>query len=168
MKVFVSLGNRAIAVELRQPGSSAPNEYEIELEGVVHRVRVEAGHVLVDGHVVPCLLDEGVGQVHFRAGSCNYSISTVDPTLIAARRHTHVPELRAPMPGKLVELRVAEGASVQAGRCLAVIEAMKMQNELSVPFDARVTRIHVTAGAAVEAGALLLELEALETPSATP
>lgn len=163
MKYFVSLGSRSVAVELRQPGASVPNEYEIELEGVVHRVRVESGHVLVDDHVVPCLLDEGVGQAHFRAASSSYSISTVDPSLVATRRHLHVPELRSPMPGKLVELRAVEGASIEAGRCLAVIEAMKMQNELSVPFPARVARVHVKAGATVEAGALLLELEALGT-----
>src|SRR5262245_15645741 len=39
----------------------------------------------------------------------------------------------APMPGKLVTLLVAEGESVKEGQGVAVVEAMKMQNELKAP-----------------------------------
>ncbi len=63
------------------------------------------------------------------------------------------------MPGKVVDLRVAEGSVVARGQCVIVFEAMKMQNELSVSSAARVKRLHVQVGQAVEAGALLVDLE---------
>jgi biotin carboxyl carrier protein len=67
--------------------------------------------------------------------------------------------VRAPMPGKLLALRVAIGDSVKAGQPLAVIEAMKMENEIVAPIDGVVRTVAVTAPTTVERGALLLEVE---------
>ncbi|HUF65044.1 MAG TPA: biotin/lipoyl-containing protein [Gemmatimonadaceae bacterium] len=70
--------------------------------------------------------------------------------------------LLAPMPGLVVRVLVAEGATVQTGEGLVVMEAMKMENELRAPATAVVRRIHASAGAAVEKGALLIELEGID------
>lgn len=67
--------------------------------------------------------------------------------------------VRAPMPGKLLALRVKVGDSVRAGQPLAVIEAMKMENEIVAPLTGVVRAVAVTAPATVEKGALLLELD---------
>jgi biotin carboxyl carrier protein len=67
--------------------------------------------------------------------------------------------LRAPMPGLIVQLRVAVGDHVAAGDGLVVMEAMKMENELRAPAAGTVRAVHVAVGAAVEKGALLVELE---------
>jgi acetyl-CoA/propionyl-CoA carboxylase biotin carboxyl carrier protein len=67
--------------------------------------------------------------------------------------------VRAPMPGKLLAMRVKVGDSVKAGQPLAVIEAMKMENEIVAPIDGVVTAIAATAPATVEKAALLLELQ---------
>jgi acetyl/propionyl-CoA carboxylase alpha subunit len=69
------------------------------------------------------------------------------------------PEIRSPMPGKILDVRVSEGAQVEAGQVLVVLEAMKMENALTAEGPARVQKIHVTAGALVELGQLLVELE---------
>jgi biotin carboxyl carrier protein len=64
--------------------------------------------------------------------------------------------LLAPMPGKVVRLLVKQGDPVRARQAIAVIEAMKMENELRALQAGVVSEIHVKEGDSVEAGALLL------------
>jgi biotin carboxyl carrier protein len=68
-------------------------------------------------------------------------------------------ELRAQMPGKIINLLVQLGAAVQAGQGLVVVEAMKMQNEMKSPKDGVVSKIHATEGATVAAGEALMVVE---------
>jgi biotin carboxyl carrier protein len=65
----------------------------------------------------------------------------------------------APMPGKVVRLLVKPGDHVKARQGLAVVEAMKMENELRAARDGRVREVGVTEGQSVEAGAVLLVVE---------
>ena len=64
--------------------------------------------------------------------------------------------IKAPMPGRVVRVLVAVGDRVKARQGVAVVEAMKMENELRSPRDGTVKEIGVAAGAAVESGAVLL------------
>jgi biotin carboxyl carrier protein len=66
--------------------------------------------------------------------------------------------LRAPMPGRIVKVLVAEGDEVVAGVGLVIMEAMKMENELSATRAGVVRQVLVKAGDAVERDAVLLEL----------
>jgi biotin carboxyl carrier protein len=68
-------------------------------------------------------------------------------------------ELKAMMPGRVVNLLVNVGDTVAAHQGVAVIEAMKMENELKAPKAGKVTEIKVTPGQTVEKGALLLVIE---------
>lgn len=68
-------------------------------------------------------------------------------------------ELRAAMPGIVVDVKVAEGAVVEEGQTLVVLEAMKMQNPLTAETAGKITKVLCKKGEAVAAGALLLELE---------
>ena len=68
-------------------------------------------------------------------------------------------ELRAHMPGKVVNVLVKLGAAVHAGQGLMVVEAMKMQNEMKSPKDGIVSKIHAREGATVVAGESLLVVE---------
>ena len=68
--------------------------------------------------------------------------------------------LVAPMPGKVIELRVQVGQTVRAGETLLVLEAMKMEHPIRAPQDGVVAEIKVAAGDQVENGALLLVVEA--------
>jgi biotin carboxyl carrier protein len=65
----------------------------------------------------------------------------------------------APMPGRLLRVDVKVGDRVRAGQALAVIEAMKMENELVAPLDGVVTRVPFQAPAAVDKGAVIVTLE---------
>jgi biotin carboxyl carrier protein len=71
-------------------------------------------------------------------------------------------EIRAPMPGKVVEVLVAEGDVVTAGQPVLLFEAMKMQNELRSPHDGVVVEVVVSAGQAVEAREPLYSLESAQ------
>jgi 3-methylcrotonyl-CoA carboxylase alpha subunit len=68
-------------------------------------------------------------------------------------------DLRAPMPGKVLKLLVAEGGEVEKGAALLVLEAMKMEHEIRAPRDGRVKRMPFRAGEMVGLGDLLVELE---------
>jgi biotin carboxyl carrier protein len=65
-----------------------------------------------------------------------------------------------PMPGMVVKLNVAEGDLVKKNQSLAIVEAMKMENELRSPVDGRVKKINGAPGDLVDAGTPLIELEA--------
>ena len=62
--------------------------------------------------------------------------------------------VNAPMPGNILEIKVANGAAVKKGDVLIILEAMKMENEIVAPCDGTVNVV-VTKGAAVETGAVL-------------
>ncbi|MGE0710119.1 MAG: biotin/lipoyl-containing protein [Planctomycetota bacterium] len=68
---------------------------------------------------------------------------------------------RSPMPGVVIEVRVAAGQEVQKGQILLILEAMKMQNEIRAERPGVVSAVHVSAGQAVAGGAKLLEYAAL-------
>jgi biotin carboxyl carrier protein len=67
-------------------------------------------------------------------------------------------ELRAEMPGLVVDVNCAVGDTVSGGQAVVVLEAMKMQNELPSPGDGVVVEVLVEPGQSVESGALLLRL----------
>ena len=64
--------------------------------------------------------------------------------------------LKSPMPGLIIAVSVDEGQQVEKGQVLAVLESMKMQNELKSPKSGTVTRIRVKAGDRVEQKAAIL------------
>jgi acetyl-CoA/propionyl-CoA carboxylase biotin carboxyl carrier protein len=67
-------------------------------------------------------------------------------------------DITAPMHGVIVELPVAEGATVAAGDVVAVIEAMKMMNEIRAHKGGTVAKLHVATGATVESRTPLITL----------
>ncbi len=62
----------------------------------------------------------------------------------------------APMPGKVIELRVAEGDTVETGQVLLIMEAMKMEHSVTAPQNGTVARVTVALGDQVDADALLI------------
>lgn len=67
-------------------------------------------------------------------------------------------EIRAFIPGIIVEVRVSEGDSVERGTVLLLLDAMKMHNEICTEFSGIVGKIHVSSGDNVKMNQLLLEL----------
>ena len=67
--------------------------------------------------------------------------------------------VRAPMPGKIVRVNVANGDSVKQGEAMVVLESMKMENSIASPRDGVVKMVHVAADDSVQHGQTLVELE---------
>lgn len=65
----------------------------------------------------------------------------------------------APMAGKILEIKVAAGAKVAKGDTIAILEAMKLENEIKSPAAGTVKAICVTKGAMVNNGDALIVLE---------
>jgi biotin carboxyl carrier protein len=70
-----------------------------------------------------------------------------------------VKEIKAPMPGLVLEVAVSEGQQVNEGERVLILVAMKMENSIMAHADAVIKRIAVKPGQAVEKGQLLVELE---------
>ena len=70
-----------------------------------------------------------------------------------------IQQIKAPMPGKVLDIKVKEGDSVNKGDSLLVLEAMKMENILKAPEAATVKKIHAATGKAVEKNEVLIEME---------
>ena len=72
-----------------------------------------------------------------------------------------VPEggLVAPMPGKVIEVRVKKGDKVKAGDTLIIIEAMKMEHSIKATENGKVTKLMVSLNQQVDNGATLLVLD---------
>lgn len=64
-------------------------------------------------------------------------------------------KITSPMPGKILEVKKAAGASVKKGEVVMILEAMKMENEIVAPEDGVMASVEVSAGTAVEAGDVL-------------
>jgi biotin carboxyl carrier protein len=102
-------------------------------------------------------------NLHLWVGSRGFAVEVRDPRSLRGRTRAgddHGPrKITAPMPGKVVRLLIREGDEVEPGRGVAVVEAMKMQNEIKSPKKGTIQRILVSEGAAVNAGDVLAIVE---------
>jgi biotin carboxyl carrier protein len=107
------------------------------------------------------------GQLTVRVGTA--SIAVLANGRRARRRSDDRPgagggpqRLVAPMPGKILRILVAKGDRVKARQPIAVIEAMKMENELRALHDGTVGEVLVGEGQLVDAGMPVALLDAVE------
>jgi biotin carboxyl carrier protein len=131
-----------------------------QLHGALHALRLDDEREEVMAH------SGAHGEVRLAVRGMQYAAEVVDEaharlaSVAVARAgvHTRV-ELKAPMPGLLVRLLCAVGDEVSPGQPLAVLQAMKMENELSLPRGGTVSQINVSEGQTVEQAQVLVVLE---------
>ncbi len=64
-------------------------------------------------------------------------------------------QVKAPMPGTILDVKVQNGQTVKKGTVLCILEAMKMENEIQAPCDGKITSLNVRKGDSVETQALI-------------
>jgi len=68
-------------------------------------------------------------------------------------------EIKAPMPGLILEINIEEGQQVKQGDSLLVLEAMKMENTITAPSGATIKSVAIEKGQSVAKNELLVEME---------
>ncbi len=166
MKTTLQLDDTALTIEYTQSG----DEYEAVINGRPLRARLLSARdgiltLLVDGkpqrvHVA----SDGTRTLVAIAGQVYEFTHAREKKLRTRQREAGRldPEVRSPMPGKILQVLVTEGATVESEQALVLLEAMKMENTLSAEGAARVKKVHVAPGELVELGQLLVELEFAE------
>jgi biotin carboxyl carrier protein len=140
------LGDRQYDIDVRRVG---PSSFSILIG-----LRAFDFDVLRDGDELVIASREGVARV-----------AIADPARRAPRGASARPhprgraEMRAMMPGRVVNVLVAAGDEVEAGAGVLVVEAMKMENELKAPKAGKVIEVKVVAGQTVEKNDLLVIIE---------
>lgn len=132
-------------------------KFQIKIEGKVYEVEVEevggnessTGTISVPPPVAAKVKEEAESQKVVKPSSD--SVPAKAPTAAVAGE-----EVLAPMPGKVLQLKVAEGNSVKEGDTLLILEAMKMENEIVANASGNVKKINVAANDMVDTGDVLL------------
>jgi biotin carboxyl carrier protein len=138
-------------------------EGEAELRAEVLPLSEEELFLTVDGrgHRVFVLRDEDRTTV-FHGGREYVLVHPRRADGAAFRGEEGGPEggvVKAPMPGKVIKVLVAEGESVRKNQTMLIVEAMKMENEIKAGRECVVRKVHVSVGDLVDAARPLLELE---------
>ena len=74
---------------------------------------------------------------------------------------TEKESLKAPMPGKIIDVLVREGSNVLRGEPLMILEAMKMQNEIQSPVNGQIIRVHAKPNSNVMKDDMLIEIKVI-------
>ncbi len=167
MRYYVTIRDRTYEVDLAdapQVDGAAVNAELVAVPGTPVR------HLLADGRSLTVVARHGGrGSWELYLAGQRFDADVVDERTRAIRAMTGKggaasgpKPVRAPMPGLVVGLLVAEGQAVEAGDGVAIVEAMKMENELKAEAPGVVSKILVETGQAVDKGTVLVEFESTD------
>jgi biotin carboxyl carrier protein len=148
------------------------NETEFEINEAADWDLLEQGssfHILKNNVSYRCLLmkkdDSGKNMV-IAVNDTEYKINIKDKFDILLEKLgmsdmaiKKMKDIKAPMPGLVIDIKVKVGDVLAAGDTILVLEAMKMENMLKSPGEGTVKSIKVNKGEAVEKGQVLIEVE---------
>ena len=162
---FSYQGQPARVTATRRPGSG----WEARVGERVFQVQVGEDPdgrtvVHVDGVVHHPVVDVRDGVLHLLWRGKRYVLEQAGGISQRGQDRATRPSLAggtvtAPIPGKVIAMRVEEGDRVSAQQTVAVLEAMKMENLVVAPYSGVVRRVHAHEGDQVAKGAPLVELE---------
>lgn len=143
-------------------------EYKFKINGKEYNVAVGEA----DGKMLPVNVNGKDYSVELENAPAAAPAAPVEMTKAAAPAAQQAPaapaakpaaggaeeKIVSPLPGVIIEVSVKEGQAVKAGQKVAVLEAMKMENEISASKDGTVTAIHVRKGDSILEGAPIVSL----------
>ena len=169
-KLVVITNNGAQEYQLLVSGSD--QSYTVDLDGQLFTFETDwcIGEPLlrasINGREVVLQVDQIGQHIHLFHQGSKKEILVVSPKLAELNKHMLIKEkpdtsklLVSPMPGLLVKLSVRVGDTVKSGQDIAVIEAMKMENNLCANNDGVVLNIPVSEGDSLAVGELIVEFE---------
>jgi 3-methylcrotonyl-CoA carboxylase alpha subunit len=152
-------GDTVHTAELRASAGAV----EVTVDGVAHAPVVEplgpGTFLRRDGgrqDAFHCVRDGG--RIHLFWGGVPYVMEEVSDSERTLHRHA-AHGLEAPMPGRVIAVKVDAGQRVSRGDEILVVEAMKMENAIRAPRDGVVSRVLAAVGDMVSPGVVLVELE---------
>ena len=131
-------------------------KYKVTLKGKTYEVEVNQGEAMI--------LDEYEAIAPAAPAAAATPATPAAPVAAAPAPAPAAPtamdgeKVVSPMPGTIVRVNVKAGQSIKSGDVLAVLEAMKMENEIMAPHDAKVLQVLVDVGAKVDSGTPLIVL----------
>ena len=130
------------------------NEYNVAINSISGNV----ADVNVNGTAYQVELEETPAAPVAVAPQPEAPAAPAQPVQAAAKPSGAGKAVLAPLPGVIIALKVNVGDVVKAGQVVAVLEAMKMENEIQAEFDGTVTAINVAKGDSVLEGAAIVTL----------
>lgn len=119
--------------------------------------------VTLNGKKYEVDVEKVVGQESAKALTGNASTSPLARTSAVAARSEGAASgsgtIKAPMPGTILDVKVASGATVKAGDVLFILEAMKMENEIVAEKSGVISSLNVSKGDKVGNGQVLAVIE---------
>jgi biotin carboxyl carrier protein len=164
MRLEIKMGERTRTIEWAKENGRlhwAIDGREIAVDAV--KVARNVYSILIAGESYEARVEAVPGQettLRVIVSGREYAVGTRDPRQWRRNRGAAVEaegrqQVVAPMPGKVVRVLVKAGDTVAAGQGVAVVEAMKMQNEVRAPKSGKVERINISEGQTVSAGEVL-------------
>ena len=129
------------------------NEYNVDINSVEGNI----ADVTVNGASYQVEMENAPAPVQKPAQAPAAATTTTPAPKAAAPAGAGKP-VTSPLPGVIIEVSVKEGQTVKAGQKVAVLEAMKMENEIQAPADGTVTAILVNKGDSVLEGAEIVKI----------
>jgi acetyl/propionyl-CoA carboxylase alpha subunit len=102
--------------------------------------------VEIDGELFEVLIKDELDQM-------------LDQMGFSASASKQIKEIKAPMPGLVLEIAVVDGQEMNEGDKVLILGAMKMENSILIHANSTIKKVLVSAGQAVEKGQVLIELE---------
>jgi 3-methylcrotonyl-CoA carboxylase alpha subunit len=148
---------RSGTLRLELPGGARDAQVRRMEEG---RLAIRLGEDTFTASVVRRQTADGVDYTVFADGTSR-RLGLIDPLDVTQYEAAASGEaaVRAPLPGKIIDLRVKVGDSVSKGQPLLVLEAMKMEHTLAAPMDGKIKAVRYAVGEQVAEGAELVEFE---------
>jgi glutaconyl-CoA/methylmalonyl-CoA decarboxylase subunit gamma len=144
MQYQLKIGSRDFTVEVGEQNSG---RLRVSVNGTPYDVDVQQAAPSHQGPIAEPVRQTATGMVA--------APSAAEPVPGAATRQGTIV---APIPGLIIEIKVRLGDKVQAGQSVAVMEAMKMENDLTTHVSGVVEEILVQKGAEVATGDVILRI----------